>query len=234
MIASFGNGFLDEGTKWVNKRLLEKVDYGEQDVKNLIKAGETNEIEFKASMFKPVLSVNDKKWLLNYPDLKTKAMNNSKMKDGLEKKEKEIYKKLTDPVIEKNIIHSVIKTLAAFANSNGGELVIGIDENENQIPYIRGMKDDVDSFKDNKDGFLKKFDEIIETQISDTFHSLIKLHWINISEENKEVLLIKVLKSKMPIFCKEKGKQLFYIRRAASTKSLNMKDMYDYNKKRFE
>ncbi len=64
---------------------------------------------------------------------------------------------------EKFIEHSVIKTLAAFLNSAGGTLLIGVEDNKN----ILGLELDFNSFSkgDKLDEFQKHFDNLISKTI---------------------------------------------------------------------
>ena len=69
---------------------------------------------------------------------------------------------------EKFIEHSVLKTLAAYLNSDGGILIIGVEDNKN----ILGIEIDLDSFnKPNKlDEFKKHFDNLISKTFGNNFY----------------------------------------------------------------
>lgn len=196
---------------------------------------ENNEVEFKATFLTPVYSKADKIFLEEYSKKLEKAEqdNDSKTKESLKKRKSDIEAGLKTPEKTDIVIHSVIKTLVAFANSNGGELVIGIDEHIDNTPYVFGIQRDIEKMKNSKDEFIKKFDEIIEKQIDNSFFALIKQHWIPI--QNKEVLLIKVKASTETIFCKKEknGAEFFYIRREGSTIELKGREFATYIKTRF-
>jgi predicted ATP-dependent endonuclease of OLD family len=238
-IDSFGDGFLDEGTKWINKRLYEKnkETYDEEYIYSIMEH-ESKTVEFKETMFVPVYSISDKKFFgIDYPKkIKlSEEKSDLKIKEAAEIKKDEIQRRLKSKDAKKSVIHSVIKNLAAFANSDGGHLIIGIGEDINHKPYISdGVDLDIDSFEDNTDGFLKAFDEALSSYISQSFRCH-KLYWINITKSTRKVLLIEVFESKTPIYCKnnENNSDVMYIRREASTVELKASEIHSYIKNRF-
>lgn len=226
------DGYVDE---LENK--IERVPNKEY-ILNLM-ASENREIEFKATFLVPVYSKEDKKFLEDeYPQKLKKAeeLNKPEMKEATEKKRKEIEDKLKTKEQEDVVIHSVLKTLVAFANSNGGELVIGIDEHKDDTPYIFGMEKDLEKVG-GKDALMKKFDDIVENRIGNFFAALIeKRYWITM--ENKEVWLLRIKPSTQEVYCnngKKDGekKEMFYIRREVSTVELEGRELVKYTKQRF-
>ena len=129
---------------------------------------------------------------------------------------------------------SAVKTMAAFANTSGGYLVIGIDEDENDSPYIMGISLDLDKHK-NKDSLKLKFDTLIQSHLGDSFNQYIE-EFSFISLGDKEVLLIKIgVSEKEPVFLKKSDSDsVFFIRRQASTVSLPAEEQYKYFMKRFK
>jgi hypothetical protein len=206
----------------------------EDYILNLMES-ENNEVEFKATFLTPVYSKADKIFLEDYSEKLKKAtqFNDRKEQEVLEKRKSGIEAGLKTSEKTDIVIHSVIKTLVAFANSNGGELVIGIDEHKDNTPYVCGIQKDIEKMKNSKDELIKKFDEIIAKQIDNSFFALIKQHWVPI--QDKEVLLIKVKKSSEPIFCRKAkiDDDFFYIRREGSTIELTAKQLITYHKERF-
>ena len=95
----------------------------------------------------------------------------------------------------------VLKTIAAFSNSNGGDLFIGVNDSEE----IVGLEKDYLSFKpidQNKDGFQKHLDNIISKTFTNSIFSslLITIETIN----NLDFCRINVKKAQSPIFAKIK------------------------------
>jgi hypothetical protein len=123
----------------------------------------------------------------------------------------------------------VLKTIAAFSNSNGGDLFIGVNDSE----QIVGLEKDYLSFKpidQNKDGFQKHLDNIISKTFTNSIFSslLITIETIN----NLDFCRINVKKARNTIFAKINKEEKFYIRRSGSTVELSKSEMIKYLKNR--
>lgn len=123
----------------------------------------------------------------------------------------------------------VLKTIAAFSNSNGGDLFIGVNDSEE----IVGLEKDYLSFKpidQNKDGFQKHLDNIISKTFTNSIFSslLITIETIN----NLDFCRINVKKARNIIFAKINKEEKFYIRRSGSTVELSKSEMIKYLKNR--
>jgi len=127
--------------------------------------------------------------------------------------------------IEKKEI--IAKTICAFLNSNGGYLLIGVNNDKT----IRGLSNDfgLSNGKDPKDFFMLEFDEMIEQFISSSIINYVGGEFYQM--EDKEIFLVTVQPSKRrPIFLKKvDNKKLFFVRRLASTKRLyDMEEIANY------
>jgi hypothetical protein len=127
---------------------------------------------------------------------------------------------------EKFIEHQVLKTLAAFLNTHGGVLLIGVEDDKNII----GLQADFDSFSktDKLDEFKKHFDNLIAKSIGDRYHRNLKTDFPVIG--GKTVCSVKVLhRSDDEVFITtDKGLEAFYIRRQASTIELKPSESAKY------
>lgn len=124
---------------------------------------------------------------------------------------------------------SCMKTIAGFLNTNGGTLLIGVSDDKS----ILGLEADFNSFSkkdDLLDEFQKHLDNKIETYFGNSIFSKIKLFFPEI--DGKTICRIDVERSqKDPILLNNVTngkKQEFYIRRSASTISLNLGDSIKY------
>ena len=126
--------------------------------------------------------------------------------------------------------NEVIKTIAAFNNTEGGYLLIGIDDNKK----IFGLEKDYSLFKkQNKDVFLQTLIHEIENKISKDFATKINVNFYNL--ENTDICRIKVNFGDEPVWVKEsKNNEVFYIRLQNLTKSLSPSESMKYIKKRWE
>ncbi|SNY99561.1 DEAD/DEAH box helicase family protein [Flagellimonas pacifica] len=128
-----------------------------------------------------------------------------------------------------HIEHSAFKNIAAFLNTNGGILLIGVEDNFNIIGI---NTTDFPTFKDDdkKDAFLKHFDNLLAKFLGNHFNSLVNIEIENIGENAVAKICIKK-KAPEPVFLNQKGKQdEFYIRRSASAIALTAKEMLTYTK----
>ena len=119
--------------------------------------------------------------------------------------------------IDKDLRFNVLKTVAGFMNSNGGTLIIGVDDNHQVV----GMDFDFKSnSKGNKDGFILNFREYLESCIGiNNYNKYIDLSFESIN--NKEVCVIKVEKSEYYIYLKKNNKKVLYVRLGNRTKPLD-------------
>ncbi|MBE0570950.1 MAG: ATP-binding protein [Ignavibacteriaceae bacterium] len=127
----------------------------------------------------------------------------------------------------KFIEHQSFKAIAAFLNSGGGDLIIGVGDDKNII----GLKKDFATFSaENKiDEFRKHFDNLIERFLGNQFSNYIELDFIEIDDDMVCKVNIKG-KTKEPVFLKYEDKDEFWIRRTGSNKQLGIKEATIYIK----
>ena len=121
---------------------------------------------------------------------------------------------------------SVLKTIAAFLNTSGGDLFIGVNDDGEII----GLDKDYQTFREkdqNKDGFYKHLDNLIGKTFTNSIYPL--LHIKIYDKDGFDFCRINV-KPKLGngIFVTFKGVEHFFIRRTGSTKSLTKKETIDY------
>lgn len=123
-----------------------------------------------------------------------------------------------------NIELASLKTVAAFLNTNGGTLLVGVRDNGE----IKGI--DIDGF-DNDDKLLLHFTNLLRDKIGEK--TLGFVHFEIVKIENAKVLRVDVSKSNKPVFVNFQDKEYFYVRSGPSTLSLKFSDFYEYNLKHF-
>jgi hypothetical protein len=111
-----------------------------------------------------------------------------------------------------------LKTIAAFLNSEGGVLFIGVNDNRT----IRGLEDDLKLFKGSQDRFQLQISDLISDRIGAEFFPLIKIRCE--SHEGKSVCVIEVEKATEPAFLKDDSKSRFYTREGGRTNELDPKE----------
>lgn len=127
--------------------------------------------------------------------------------------------------VNKKLEYVIAKTIAAFMNSEGGDLIIGVDDSKN----ILGLGDDIATLsKPNIDGFQLHLVELIKKFIGAEFLTHIKITFPQL--EDKEICQIKVSKSGKPIFTQFEGKEDFFIRSTGSSVPLSREQQSAYEK----
>ena len=118
---------------------------------------------------------------------------------------------------------SVLKTIAAFLNSEGGTLIIGVEDNGN----VFGLEKDLSLLsRGDLDQFEQTVINLVCDRIGASFTQLLKTRFETI--EGKDVCAINVKKSTKPVFLKSNKGLEFYIRAGNTSRSLDIPDIYDH------
>ena len=92
-----------------------------------------------------------------------------------------------------------MRAISSMLNFEGGLLFIGVSDNGN----IVGIEDDYKTLqKQNSDGYLLHFDNLINNYLGKEFHEYIFVSLELI--EGRDVCVIQIAKSKTPVFVKSK------------------------------
>ncbi|MDP2938534.1 MAG: DUF262 domain-containing protein [Candidatus Omnitrophota bacterium] len=127
--------------------------------------------------------------------------------------------------VNKLMEYVIAKTLSAFMNSEGGKLFIGIDDSGK----VLGIEKDCDTLKKkNNDGFLLQLTQVINQYLGKEFHQYLNQEIVNI--DNKDVCVVNIVNSDMPVFVKNEDKEEFYIRASASSQPMSMREANNYIK----
>lgn len=138
----------------------------------------------------------------------------------------------TNPELEKVIL----KSLAAFGNTDGGILLIGVDDDKN----ILGLENDFQTLK-------KKNPDYYEVHLRNLLHNMMGVKYVsqNIRTKFEEidqkwVCIIKVLSADEPLYLKYKDKngqqiEKFYVRSGNSSHEIkSIAEINDYINKKFK
>ena len=126
---------------------------------------------------------------------------------------------------EKDIELSSLKTIAAFLNSNGGTLLIGINDDAKVV----GLNREIEKFWKNKnDKFLLNFKNAIQSKIGEEFYPFMK-HKI-VSIDNLDIVIVECKKSTKGCFLDKKD---FYVRTNPATDKLEGLKLVEYIKNHF-
>jgi CBS domain-containing protein len=136
----------------------------------------------------------------------------------------DLQKKCVNPLLEK----ANLKSICAFLNSDGGELVIGISDDHEVI----GLDHDYKTCKNqNRDGFENKLTSLIQTMIGVTFTKNVKPSFFIL--DGKEICKIKIDPGGEPAFLHENGQEQFYVRTGNSSRPFSLSETVKYVKTRW-
>jgi hypothetical protein len=185
----YPKGILREAFKSVtekNPALFKKTEVLKEEIFELIKKGENENLEFK-STFRTNLHTNE---------------------------------------IDRKIEYSALKTIAAFLNSKGGALLIGINDSKEIIGIEK------DNFT-SSDKLSLHITNLIKTRLGKNSLSFIKLKFIDV--DGKIILKIECEKSKSPVFLKtQENEEEFYIRAGPSSTQIKGSELLEYIEKNFK
>lgn len=127
--------------------------------------------------------------------------------------------------VNRTLEKMVMKTVAAFMNSEGGLLVIGITDKKT----IHGLENDYTSLpKKNRDGFENHFNQVFGTAIGLIYRPFVSLTFHR--HRGKELCIVTVKPNKKPVYVKVDGAEEFFIRTGNATTSLPISDASSYIK----
>ena len=117
--------------------------------------------------------------------------------------------------VNKALRHSVLKTIAAFLNTEGGVLVIGVEDDGN----VCGLERDLAGLDGSTDKFGQLLAQLITDRIGPEYGHLAKVRYETLNE--KTVCVVEVDKAPEPAFLvSERGKQ-FYVRVGNTSRALD-------------
>lgn len=121
------------------------------------------------------------------------------------------------------ITDSALKTIVAFLNTNGGDLVIGVDDDKNLLGI------EIDKFK-NADAWTIYLKDKIKTNIGLSFlKEKIKISTLEIQDKTIGLITCKKLDGGEKAFLNGTD---FYVRTGPATEKLSVKDAFEWDKQR--
>ena len=122
-----------------------------------------------------------------------------------------------------NLERAAMKTIAAFLNSKGGRLVIGVDNARKPI----GLEYDYRTFpRQNSDGFENHFTQVFNKMLGPEARHMVKL-WFN-AVGGRDICVVDVSPSMKPIYLKIDDNEHFYVRTGNVTTPLKLSEIESY------
>jgi predicted HTH transcriptional regulator len=190
-------------------------------LEELIKKGESETLEFKSSMR-----------AITKLDLVVMSIEESLEKAVGQDEKNTLQRKLID--LKKTIMdaleHEILRTIAAFMNSKGGILLVGVSDNGE----VMGLEKDFETFSDKKnwDGWSQYFVSTVREHIGKQSMGNIKSE--SVIFDDKIVALIRIQKSSKPVYVEYQDNKTgeikleFYCRVLNTTQLLNIKEASEY------
>jgi hypothetical protein len=123
----------------------------------------------------------------------------------------------------KEIELASLKTIAAFLNSDGGTLLVGVGDNGE----LHGVEPD--GF-DNDDKYLRHFSSLFNQHIGLEFSEYIEFDLKEIGDT--KIFMVNCSRSQQPVFLKHKKDEQFYIRSGPSSRQLTTSQVIEYLKEK--
>ncbi len=117
--------------------------------------------------------------------------------------------------LQRDLEHEVLKTIAAFLNTGGGTLVIGVADDRSII----GIEVDYPSTRKSADGWCLTFDDLVSKHLGNGVMNAIDLRlepW-----QERTIAIVRCDKREDPILLDDEG---FFVRRTASTVKLSTRE----------
>ncbi len=116
----------------------------------------------------------------------------------------------------------VLKTIAAFMNSQGGTLVIGVEDDGTPL----GLARDLQLTKGTTDGFQQLLSTLVFEFIGAAFAPYFRVRFDAL--DGQTVCVVDVDRAPEPAFVKGEGGKDFFVRMANTTRVLNTEDAVQY------
>ena len=127
--------------------------------------------------------------------------------------------------MNKSLENVILKTISAFLNSNGGTLIIGVDDSGS----VLGLEKDYETVsKKSSDGFILTLTNLINQHVGKRVHKFINMEIIN--QEGKDICAVSVSKCDGPVFLGKNDNETFFIRASASSQRLSVSEVVGYIK----
>jgi hypothetical protein len=125
---------------------------------------------------------------------------------------------------DKKIEHSMLKTITAFLNSNGGILLVGVSDKG----AINGIE--ADAFQ-NTDQFYRHYTNLLKTRIGNEYLPFIQSFLVLIQDHH--VLKIECKPCNNPVFLLTDQREEFYVRAGPASVRLEGRKLINYVNEKF-
>jgi predicted HTH transcriptional regulator len=118
--------------------------------------------------------------------------------------------------------YASLKTIAAFLNSEGGTLIIGVDDTGTPL----GLDNDLKLLGGSTDRFLQLLSSLITDYVGLQYEQFVKFRLAEV--EGKMVCVIDVINAPEPVFAKGPRGKEFFVRVGNTTRPLDPQETMNY------
>jgi predicted HTH transcriptional regulator len=124
--------------------------------------------------------------------------------------------------VNRDLRFSVLKTIAAFLNSAGGTLVIGVEDDG----HVLGLEQDLKTLRNSRDRFEQTLMNLVHEKIGGEFGPFIKIRFEQM--DGQLVCVVDVDKAQLPAFMEGPRGKEFYTRLGNTTRTLDPEETVRY------
>jgi hypothetical protein len=129
--------------------------------------------------------------------------------------------------VNKELKIPVLKTISAFLNTDGGKVIIGVNDDGTPI----GIEKDILTLKKDEDGYEQHLMELIDKNIGSEVSVYIKTCFMRF--KGYKIAIISVEKSPYQVYLKSNSEKKFYIRAGNTTRKLDGEGLNKYIDRRW-
>ncbi len=135
---------------------------------------------------------------------------------------------LKSGTVNRAIEKAAIKTVAAFMNSQGGHLILGVGDKGEAV----GLESDYATLsRRDADGLQNHFTNVLSAMIGPSLRQFVRMQ--PFTHQGKECMLVSVSASDRPAYLRDQEHEEFFIRTGNGTTSLRMSEANAYIASRF-
>jgi len=130
--------------------------------------------------------------------------------------------------INRGLEKVIAKTIAGFFNAQGGNLVIGVDDDGK----VLGLEKDYSTLRQaNRDAFERTVNDIVTKTLGGDLCPFI--HTVFAMENNHDIAMVVIRPAPRAVYLEDGRSSVFYVRSGNSTRQLDVREALSYAKARW-
>lgn len=130
--------------------------------------------------------------------------------------------------VNRSLEKAALKTVAAFLNSDGGHLVLGVTDDRT----VRGLAEDIGTLqRKDRDGFETHMSNLFNSMIGAHLRGCLSVHWAE--RDGNDFCVLAVAPAAEPAYLRSDNTEEFFVRTGNSTTALTVSQVPTYLQRRF-